>query len=126
MAPAEDVEFGAPPRSAIQGGHNRYLWIIDDRGIPYILESPLRSLGEEIPKHTNLTGGDLAYVGGELWFADGRSIYVSGASGRYPPRDEVHLAAAVAVFTSYEYEVKSLGWDSEADSIKRYLENDDD
>ncbi len=45
----------------------------------------------QVPKHTNLTGGGRAYLGGELWFTNNSEVYVSGGSGRYPPSDERQL-----------------------------------
>ena len=119
-APADDVSTGTPPRGRGQPT-GRYLWVIDDYGIPYIIESPLGELGNRPPKHTNLTGGGRAYVGGELWFSNSQSIYVSGGSGRYPPRNETQLVDAVAVFAAYNYAVTSLGWDYETGRAERVL-----
>jgi hypothetical protein len=113
------VLTGFPPRSWGELS-NRYLWVIDDRGIPYIQEKLLRLLGNRLPKHTNLTAGGSAYIGGELWFFDGESLYVSRASGRYPPRDAQQLADAVKVFESLGFRATSLGWDSDNDEAARY------
>ena len=109
-APATDVLYGMPPYS-FREETNNYLWVIDTSGLPYIREKPIPTLGGAKPKHTNLTGGSEAYLGGELWFASEASIYISGGSGRYPPVDEAQLEGAVSVFESFGYEVKSLGWD---------------
>lgn len=68
-------------------------------------------LDGNVPKHTNLTGGNPAYIGGQLWFSDTRHMLVSGGSGRFPPLDEEQLTAAITVFSSFEYKVTSLGWD---------------
>lgn len=120
-APAHNVRTGFPPRQ--RGGEytNRYLWVIDDRGIPYILEAPLSVLQCSLPKHTNLTAGGRAYVGGELWFSDHESMYVSGGSGRYPPENARQLADAVDVFGSYGYKVTSLGWDFDGGYANRFI-----
>lgn len=112
-APVSDVAFGYPPQSRETSGCNTYLWVIDDRGIPYLIESPMDILDGNVPKHTNLTGGKPAYIGGQLWFSDTIHMLVSGGSGRFPPLDEDQLAAAVAVFSSFKYKVTSLGWDDE-------------
>ena len=77
-APAPDVVLGSPPLSDEEPGANRYLWVIDRRGIPYIIEQPQSIIAEELPKHTNLTGGRAAYMGGELWFSSNFDIFVSG------------------------------------------------
>ena len=113
-APAREVQLGKPPSGRGDRGNNRYLWVIDACGIPYIAERPQRDLkGNKgnLPKHTNLTGGGEAYVGGELWFASDDSLYVSGGSGRYPPIDSRQLELAVGVFRHYGYKATSLGWD---------------
>lgn len=122
MAPVSNVDFGRPPRDTEDRGSNRYLWVIDTRGIPYLIERPMSVLGRNYPKHTNLTGGGPAYIGGELWFADTTSMFVSGGSGRFPPLGEDQLSAAVEVFESFSYLVKSLGWDSVADRAVRILQ----
>ena len=120
-APAENVRLGAPPSSRRRPGENAYLWVIDSRGIPYIIERSMPSLGGNTPKHTNLTGGAAAYVGGEMWFSDGENLYLSGSSGRYPPINENHLNNAVRVFESYNYRVVSLGWDTRLNRAGRTL-----
>ena len=119
-APVVGVVYGTPPGGNAESVA-RYLWVIDEMGIPYICERPLHRLEDALPKHTNLTGGSPAYVGGELWFVDKMSIYVSGGSGRYPPRSETQLDDAVSVFESYDYRVRSLGWDPMRGSARRYL-----
>ena len=91
-APISDVVFGRPPKPTSYLGNNTYLWVIDLRGIPYLIENPLKILDDRLPKHTNLTGGGPAYVGGELWFMDTSALYVSGGSGRFPPTNERQLA----------------------------------
>ena len=101
-------------------GSNRYLWVIDRRGIPYILEQPLPETDGIDPKHTNLTGGENAYLGGELWFSDAQRLFLSGGSGRYPPVDANQLNDAVKVFESYRYGVTSLGWDFKNRRAWRY------
>ena len=120
-APARDVEFGHPP-STRQGGAHRYLWVINDDGIPFIKEIGLSVLKGQFPKHTNLTGGCPAYIGGELWFETKSRLFVSGGSGRYLPYDEEHLAEAVDVFKTYRYTVTSLGWDVDSERPYRHLE----
>ncbi len=118
-APAKDVLWGKPPRAAKWQGENTYLWVIDSRGIPYIIERSLPSLGNSLPKHSNLTGGRPDYIGGEIWFSNGDSLFLSGGSGRYPPLSESHLNDAVRVFESYDYRVTSLGWDPGTGKARR-------
>ena len=118
-APVQKVEFGSPATEPGKRGINTYIWVIDDSGIPYIIERPV---GDSLaPKHTNLTGGLDAYVGGEIWFSDSSNLFLSGGSGRYPPLDERQLNDAAEVFVSYGYIVNSLGWDIESGMSIRYL-----
>ena len=120
-APASGVQTGKPPRGTDDEPTKRYLWVIDGRGIPYIREVKLSVLRNSLPKHTNLTAGGCAYIGGELWFGDYVSIYVSGGSGRYPPKNPQQLADAVGVFEYYGYKVTSLGWDYDNGWAAKYI-----
>ena len=122
QAPASGVKFGNPqkPEDSVR---NTYLWVIDYRGIPYLIESPMAILDFHCPKHTNITGGKSAYIGGELWFSDVNRIFVSGGSGRFPPLNERQLDDAIGVFSSFKYIVKSLGWNRETGRARRVLES---
>ena len=64
---------------------SRYLWVINDDGILFTLEIPIDDLNGEKPKHTNLTSGRPAYIGGELWFETGARLFVSGGSRTWLP-----------------------------------------
>ena len=123
-APATDILLGAPPKSRFDSSPYRYLWVIDQRGIPYIIEECLEVLGTQRPKHTNLTGGGNACMGGEMWFTSDSSLYVSGGSGRYPATDGHQLDAAVEVFESLGYDVTSLGWNDVTGFAKRHWEGE--
>ena len=120
-APAINILYGVPPSSSTETV-NRYLWVIDTRGIPYIFEAPIPAIGCALPKHTNLTGGAEAYVGGEMWFTSEVNLYISGGSGRYSPIDGNQLEEAVQVFRSFDYEVTSLGWNYNTGLARRVLE----
>ena len=120
-APATDILVSNPPSSLADDTTKRYLWVIDERGIPYIIESPIAVIGYKLPKHTNLTGGGDAYLGGEMWFASTMSIFVSGGSGRYPPLDGCQLEEATGVFKAFGYEVTSLGWNEDTGRANRVL-----
>ena len=121
QAPNERATRGNKPVSRESASVGRHLWVIDDHGVPYLLERPMKECGGFLPKHSNVTGGQAAYVGGEVWFVDGRRLFVSGGSGRYPPASEDHLEAAVNVFRGFMYDVTSLGWDHETGFPRRYL-----
>ena len=121
-APARAVSLGTPPYSRTDQGEHRYLWVIDVNGIPYIHEAPVQAIRDNLPKHTNLTGGGEAYLGGELWFDSHTHLYVSGGSGRYPPINDGQLNCAVQVFRDFDYDATSLGWDEGTGSARRYRE----
>ena len=120
-APATNIQPGNPPVSKNELGANTYIWVIDQTGVPYIIEAGIGPLQGAVPKHTNLTGDKAAYLGGQLWFKNKSFLYVSGGSGRYPPVCERQLQDAVKVFEDFSYRVESLGWDEET-GAKRYLE----
>ena len=114
-----EVPKGLPRRSMDEDGENCHLWIIDERGRPCISQAPLERLGTGKLRHTNLTGGGKASIGGEIWFGDMPRIYLSGSSGRYPPERPKHLEDAANLFRSVGFEVLSLGWDEEVDRPQR-------
>ena len=120
-APERNVEYGYPPKSRTGGGQHPYIWVLLDEGIRFIREVPIDSLNSDLPKHTNLTGGGPAYVGGQLWFETDETLFVSGGSGRYTPIDSGQLEAAVDVFRGYGYSVTSLGWDTLRNEPRRSL-----
>ena len=110
---------GAPRTSQTNSGESCHLWVIDERGRPCISEAPLPRLGSKPLKHTNLTGGGEASIGGEVWFDEMPRIYLSGSSGRYPPEGEKRLKEAEQLFRDVGFEVLSLGWDQEAGQPRR-------
>jgi hypothetical protein len=120
-APAKDIQPGFPPLARNEYGTNTYIWVIDSKGLPYIIEAGIHQLGWQLPKHTNLTGEGDAYVGGQLWFKTDLFLYISGGSGRYPPSCEQQLEDVVRVFKAFRYEVRSLGWKKDSGPL-RHLE----
>ena len=122
QAPNNDAVTAIGPVSRAAANDGRHLWVIDDRGLPYILEVPMPECGWGPPKHSNVTAGRPACIGGELWFVDPESLYVSGGSGRYPLRTAEHLEDAVNIFRAFGYSAVSLGWDDGIGKPRRYLE----
>jgi len=105
----------------------KHLWVILPADLPVILETapnvqppPLQS---GCAKHTNLTGGEAACCGGELWIdaVSASQLYVNGGSGRYQPRTSDELDDAVQVFESLGFQVVSMGWDDDNDRPARML-----
>lgn len=62
----------------------RYLWVIDKDGLRIVLEAIKNPESERgIMCHTNITGGNRAFQGGELWFGEDKKVYINWFSGRY-------------------------------------------
>ena len=101
----------------------RCLWVVRTLDVPFVREhvSVSPPLPSGVCKHTNLTGGEDAHCGGEVWFVSGQRLIVNGASGRYPPRDLPELEEIVRAFEAAGYEVWSMGWDSEVNGPARIL-----
>jgi len=113
--PVTASEKAVPKRKGDPGCH---LWVFRPQEIPYILErAPAANhLESSVVKHTNLTGGAKASCGGELWVdpADDNLIYVNGCSGRYGPLTRSQMEHAVEVFDHLGHQIRSFGWDDDA------------
>lgn len=63
-----------------------YLWVIDQTMIKIVRERTRNVLRTHDPNHvchTNLTGGQTAHVGGEMFFAEDGRVYINPFSDRY-------------------------------------------
>lgn len=107
------AEKSSLPRSTPR--QNTYLWVIIENSIPAALEAAMvgKSLRTGIIKHTNLTGGDKAHCGGEVWFIEDTTVVLNGSSGRYGPSlfDDNQIIDAGRVFKEQGYRVAVLGMD---------------
>jgi hypothetical protein len=88
-----------------------YLWVIDEVSIKIMYEKTPNALrGAELPKkafvcHTNITGCQKAFIGGEMYFCEDGNIYINFASDRYgrPETEEKKLMAKeVMEFLKYK------------------------
>ena len=113
--PPLGVERKVPTKSGDPGCH---LWVIVPNQIPFLAEkAPISPpLTSGVVKHTNLTGGNPACCGGEVWFdpAFENLLYVNGCSGRYGPDTPEQLVAVEDVFRALGYSVSGFGWDPDA------------
>lgn len=114
-APATWATVTEPPTfEKARDGSSLYLWIITNTPptVRCIKEHEERALTDERNRacHTNLTGGQPACAGGEMWFSCPDTIYLNGWSGRYPVQSEEQLRDAALVFTRKGYRVGSLGF----------------
>lgn len=104
---------------------NCYLWVILPEAVPTVLETgedvqpPPLAMG--VAKHTNLTGGDPACCGGELWLeaVSADHLHVTGGSGRYGAKSPQQLDDAVSVLTALGFTVRCAGWSEENDCPER-------
>ncbi len=105
------------PPSANEKCISRYLWVVvaTPCEVRYIEENAPAtfSLNRGSACHTNLTGGQEAFCGGELWFLGNDEVHISGASGRYPPRSNQELEDACQIFVRKNYKTYCLGWDED-------------
>jgi hypothetical protein len=99
-----------------------YIWLVMEDAVLYGLEKGETgtSLSRGRLAHTNLSGGREAYCGGELWFSDESSFWITGSSGRYKPRSVEELDEVVTAFRSAGYKVASCGWSEQLGRFMRF------
>jgi hypothetical protein len=87
----------------------KYLWVIDRRGLRLLLEStPNPDSKRGFVCHTNITGGEPAAQGGELWFGTDNKDYLNTKSGRYGATSLAQAAALLRYFQSLGFDVVQL------------------
>ncbi|MBR1285972.1 hypothetical protein JQ597_28370 [Bradyrhizobium sp. AUGA SZCCT0177] len=67
------VRHSSLPNTRINATEARHLWVIRSEDFPVALEECEwgKALQSGKIKHSNLTGGNPAHSGGEIWFLDG-------------------------------------------------------
>ena len=122
-APAQNPKIGTPPSLSASTGANKYLWVVARNDVPIALEElkPGVTLQRGRLAHTNLTGGQSAHCGGELWFLDDSTVILNGGSGRYPPQSSTELMDVAEGFKQAGYRSASMGWDTERNLPHRTL-----
>ena len=111
---SKNVKCAEPPKTKASKV-NTYLWVIGKNENLIALEGLEVGLQLEskIIKHTNLTGGELAHCGGELWFVSEDKLFINGSSGRYGPQSGQELEDAAKAFRSEGFKVASAGYNEE-------------
>jgi hypothetical protein len=126
MAPINPFELGVPPGMQVAESINKYLWVVTPDAVPIAVEQPKQ--GVKVKRgylsHTNLTGGEPAHCGGELWFVDDSTVVINGGSSRYAPRDAGELDKIARAFKAAGYRTATMGWNDETASSFRYLRGD--
>lgn len=91
------------------------LWVVRSDDVVHAHEfcEKGRDFETGVIKHTNLTGGEPAFCGGELLFTNSDTIVVNGCSGRYGPSTEDEMQCVATSFKNSGYKVWSCGFDDE-------------
>ena len=85
----------------------KYLWIINDKGLFLLWEPTYANPStRHMVCHTNLTAGEPAYQGGQLWFLEDGSVIIDFHSGRYGATSNLEEDVVVAYFKLVGYEVQ--------------------
>ncbi|UYK65069.1 hypothetical protein NG831_12530 [Xanthomonas sacchari] len=92
-----------------------HLWVVRKEDVVHAQEHCAfgKELESGLIKHTNLTGGDPAFSGGELVFIDNSTIVINGNSGRYGPKGSEEMKRVAHAFAKSGYRVWSMGFDTE-------------
>jgi hypothetical protein len=118
--PLAGVSFGVPPYAPTSFGTEKYIWAVLPAAVPFALETNADFENGRVT-HTNLTSGEPAHSGGEMWIIDSASMVVNGGSGRYPPRSPEELEAVTLAFKACGFRVASMGWDEGVDRPARFV-----
>jgi hypothetical protein len=116
LPPATQSEFPrapSPPRTQQAARDARHLWVIRSDDVPVALEACVwgKALKSGCIKHSNLTGGDKAHSGGEIWFIGDDRIAVNASSGRYGAESDGEFSVIVDALRRSGYHVASMGFD---------------
>lgn len=92
------------PKTKTEGLRHKYLWVINDDGLFIQLEAtPNPNAERQCICHTNLTNGEKAYQGGEIWFHEDGTVYINYASGRYGASTKEHRQGVLQYFREVGY-----------------------
>lgn len=122
VAPSAIFDVGKPA-DRMAASQNMYLWLVTPVSVVTVVEegvSGKATLRKRLA-HTNLSGGAPAHCGGELWYRDGSSLWLTGGSSRYAPRSAAELQSLVMAFTRSGYSVCCCGWDDELAGPARFF-----
>ena len=91
--------------------HGRYLWVINENGLWMLLEAIVNTKAERGNMcHTNITGGEKALQGGEMWFDinfdNTQKVYINYDSGRYGATEDDQKKAVIEYFQLVGYIVE--------------------
>jgi hypothetical protein len=123
LAPAERWLEGEPAAQPRSSGKIMHLWLIHDSDVVVALEEGDAGASTKRGRlaHSNLTSSGRAHSGGELWFRDASSVWITGGSSRYTPRCREELEAVSSSLKDCDYSVCNCGWDDEINSPSRFF-----
>jgi hypothetical protein len=89
-----------------------YLWVLNEQGIKILWEGVenLQDVEDYSVKHTNISGGDTAFHGGELFVHENKKIYINNKSDRYGDSETEQWNAVIVYFKKVyvDYEIIDL------------------
>lgn len=123
VAPQRPFITGEAPTAPKQDGVGKLLFLVATESVVLAPEHGTSGKSTERGRlaHTNLSGGQPAHAGGELWFRDETSFWMTWASSRYVARSAEERTALVDSFRQSGYHVCSCGWDDEVGEAARYF-----
>lgn len=92
------------------------LWVVGADQVVHALKKCAFGVGRKRGelKHTNLTGGDDAFCGGELIILDESTVVVNGDSGRYGPQTVEEINLVLRAFSESGHRTYTTGYDGDA------------
>ena len=97
-----------------------YLWVATKKNIKTVIEynKSFYFLSKKIAKHTNLTGGKTAFIGGQIKVSNNNTIAMDFASGRYGPKSKNEFdfwyEKINIIFKNIGYNISIEDWDDDA------------
>ncbi len=113
------IRHSSIPNTSDNAPEARHLWVIRPADFPVASENCSwgKSLQSGKIKHSNLTGGNVAHSGGEIWFIGDDQVAVNAASGRYGADNNEEFRQIVDALRNSGYRVASMGFDLDNPSI---------
>lgn len=71
-------------------------------------------------KHSNITGGQPAFSGGEVSFLNDRELLISGSSGRYRIKTKSDLLDVYRAFNETGYKLYAMGWNEDVQRPEQF------
>lgn len=108
-------KLDGPPRRKEQCAEFCHLWVVAKVDAAYGEEHCdfAKLLRSGVLKHTNLTGGEDAHSGGEIYFLTDGSVFVNFDSGRYGAHRQGEAAAVAQAIADVGFKVGMIPYDED-------------